>query len=134
MNVNTTEDKQEEKEKEKQSSPAISDWMIALGVGAIVAGATAATIYYIKTTRNDELKALKYGEDEGLSAEDVFNAETRKPSLFTFENFKGYWRKAYSGFMRFTDLLKQHTNENGEPLVAANIAMQSPFMREDAQL
>lgn len=53
--------KKEETQNASKRPLKTSDLLIAFGVGITVAAAAATTVYFVKTQRKNELKALKYG-------------------------------------------------------------------------
>jgi len=56
-------------EEKKRNETQISNWVIAGLAGGAVAVALAGTVYYVKSKRNAELKASRYGNSKYATVE-----------------------------------------------------------------
>lgn len=105
-------------------SAKTSDLLIAFGVGLTVAAAAATTVYFVKTQRKKELKALKYG-DEGL-------VKTYTERLY------GYWGLTVKTFTAVTtvisDYLKPSSEKEMSPFVDSNAAYANPIHDDEGDL
>lgn len=98
--------KKEEEQKKEVVQSSVPDWAIWVGVGAVVAAATATTIYMVREKRQRELEMMRYG-----------HVKPRK-SAFNFskmrERFSTFWGWTASSFTQVNDYISSFLKRKPE--------------------